>query len=176
MVRITGRELVAAAGCTAVALVPWAMAGRPNGYAVAAGALCAGLLLGIRAVALVFVVCVATAAGVFVDLMVNPPPAPDTGEGGGEGLFLYLCLTAIPVLLSCVAAAGALMRWLVKLTNGTAVPATSPRAQAAVGWAALAVVLAAASWSSEGLPLLLGLPAIAWFASRRRPDDDLSAQ
>jgi hypothetical protein len=176
MVRVSGRELVAAVGCTALALVPWAMQGRPNAYSVVAGTLVAGLLLGIRAVGLVLIVCVAVAIGVFVDLQVAPAPPSNGGEGDGRWLFVYFCLTAFPVVLSVIAAAGALVRWLVRWARGTATPVTSPRLQAAIGLAALAVLLAAASWSSGGFVLLLGLPLVAWLALRRRPDERPSAQ
>ncbi|HKP92211.1 MAG TPA: hypothetical protein VJT75_19735 [Thermoleophilaceae bacterium] len=167
MAPITARDIAFAAACTAIALLPWAIDGRPNGYSVVAGALLAGLLLGMRAVAVVFVVCVGVALGALVDLQLDPP-VNTGGDGDGRWLFIYFCLTAIPVVLSCVAAAGALVRWLVMRARGGGLPSSSPRAQAAVGWSALAVLIAGASWSSESLVLLLGLPIVAWFASRRR--------
>ena len=168
-------EVAATGACAAVALLPWAQAGRPNGYCVAAAGLLAGLLLGIRGVAVVFVLCLIVAAGVYVDLQVHAP-RPDSGEGGGRWLFMYFCLTAFPTVLSALAAAGGAVRWLVRRALGTAAPFSSPRVQAALGWAAAAVTLAAVSWSSQSFVALLGLPVVAFFVLRPAPDERPSAQ
>lgn len=174
--RIGLKEVVATGACAALVLVPWAADGRPNPYSVGAAGLLAGLLLGIGGVAVVFVLCLLVAAGVYVDVQLHPAQPSPSGEGDGRWLFVFFCLTAFPVVLSCLAAAGAAMRWLVRWSYGAAAPLDSPRVQGSVGWAAAAVIVAAATWSSESFVPLLALPVIAFFVLRRGPDEQASAQ
>ena len=110
MARVTWHEICIGLACTGIALVPWAFESRPNAYAIVAGCFLAGVLLGFRAIGLVIIVCFAVAAVTLILIQLDPHPASE-GEDG-RGLFVYLCATVFPAVLSGFAGAGALARWL----------------------------------------------------------------
>jgi hypothetical protein len=100
-------NLLKAAACTALALLPWWMNVRHAGFYVVAAAILGGALLGARR-ALILLVVMGVVLGVafFVADTINPPPGED------QRAMALLYVIGVPLTLSLPALAGAGIRWL----------------------------------------------------------------
>jgi hypothetical protein len=117
MARVTARDVVIATACTALGLVPF-LARLPGfAYCVAAATLLAGVLLGVRGVVLVVAVCLGLAAAELVLVQLDPGGAPYDNGGDARAVLAYYLATVFAGALACVAAAGALGRWVALRTR-----------------------------------------------------------
>lgn len=107
MRRTTSMQLAGTAGCIALALVPWLSGVRHAGYYVAVAAFLGGMILGLRAVLVVFALAFIVAAVMYISATVSPPSGED------QRALVLLYITLVPAGVSLPVFVGVAVRWLL---------------------------------------------------------------
>lgn len=162
MPRITRRDLLVTAMCGAWSLAVYFANVRHAGYYIAAAIFVGGLLIGVRAVAAVFVVAALLGAGWFVYATVHHVADPD----GDARAYAFLFATILPALASVPAVAGAGVRWAFLARSGRGPALRPPRIESPVALA-FVVLLGLAGLFVWGYYALLAAALVAVVLSVR---------